>query len=425
MFLFHIKKSRMLPFWVLACCSGLMFSACNKDLEKAVPIPPPTQASSPTIADLLNDPNYSILKAAVVKAGMLPMLADASLRLTVFAPDNAAFAASGISLAVINALPVSSVAGLVGYHIVPQLLPSASIPTSFPNLQYPTMVNPAPSLSAFLRLTTFPSKRGTTSWVNNVPIIAADIAAVNGFMHKVPVVVAPPSADLWSRISTDPNLTYLLATINRADSGVAAGGRLQDALNTSASASAIAANLTIFAPNDAAMKSFLTGALTQAFIANGIPPTQAQLAAASLVGLFGAQIISNPASIPDVPGFPLGIGKMIAAVLTPTLAKGVVVYHILSSQSSPYLPPGIRAFSVNLPATATALKTLLNSAVAVHPGITVQATFGATGVTAISVKGAANPTAANVLINPLPSGTSDQHYVNGVMHVIDQVLLPQ
>jgi len=46
-------------------------------------------------------------------------------------------------------------------------------------------------------------------------------------------------------------------------------------------------------------------------------------------------------------------------------------------------------------------------------------------VGAATVKGLANASASNVIINPLPAGSSDQHYVNGVMHKIDQVLLPQ
>jgi len=33
--------------------------------------------------------------------------------------------------------------------------------------------------------------------------------------------------------------------------------------------------------------------------------------------------------------------------------------------------------------------------------------------------------AAYVLINPLPGATSDQRYINGVLHKVDRVLLPQ
>lgn len=419
----NIKKACTTVLVLVAAVIAL--TACNKELPQAVPIEIPANGATPTIATLLNDPSFSILKAAVTKAGLLGTLDDPTLRFTVFAPDDAAMTASGISLDAIGALPVQTVTAIVMYHVVPQVLSAASIPTEFPNLQYATILNPAPSVSPLLRLTTFPSKRGANAWVNNIPIIAADIVAVNGVVHKVARLVAPPSADLWSRINTDPNLTYLKAAISRADDGVAAGARLQDALNTGVNPAAIASNLTIFAPNDAAMSLFLTGALTQAFIAKGFPPANAQAAAVGLVTNFGSLLLSNPASIPDLPGFPPGIGAQLAAVITPTLAKGIVAYHIVSRQSAPFTPPGVRVFSVNIPTTPTSVNTLLNSAVAAHPGLTVQATFTPVGVSAITVKGAANATASNVLINPLRGGTSDQHYLNGVIHFIDQVLLPQ
>jgi phage tail sheath gpL-like len=108
---------------------------------------------------------------------------------------------------------------------------------------------------------------------------------------------------------------------------------------------------------------------------------------------------------------------LLYPALTAQVVKGLVVYHIL----------GTRAFSVNLPATATSVPTLLNSAIAAHPGVSVTATFTGPFVTGATVKGLGNPTASTILINPTPApgGTSDQHYLNGVLHKINQVLRPQ
>jgi len=54
---------------------------------------------------------------------------------------------------------------------------------------------------------------------------------------------------------------------------------------------------------------------------------------------------------------------------------------------------------------------------------------GPTTITSATVKGvgAANTTASNIAINPTPdpNGTSDQHFINGTLHKIDQVLFPQ
>lgn len=397
------------------------FSACNNKLElDAVPNTSAAQATSPTLASLLDAPNYSILKAAVARAstvtGTTPisaLLASPTLRFTVFAPDDAAFAASGISsAAVINALPASTVYSIVSYHILPQVVRSGTISSAFPNFEYPSTLNPAPSVSALLRLSTFPSVRTTGAWVNNIPITGVNTEAVNGVLHKVAAVLAPPSTYLADRINTDAELTFLKAAIQRADSGVAAGSRLQDALAN------IGANLTVFAPTDNAFKTFLTGAITQYLMSQGMPLAVASANASALVAGYGSTILSNPGSIPVY-------GPALAGVVTPTLAKGIVVYHILSKQSGTYAPPGVRAFTVNFPTTPTAVKTLLNSAVAAHPGLIVSATFTGPFVTAATVKGAANASAANVIITPPPASTSDLHHLNGVVHKIDQVLLPQ
>ncbi len=41
-----------------------------------------------------------------------------------------------------------------------------------------------------------------------------------------------------------------------------------------------------------------------------------------------------------------------------------------------------------------------------------------------TVKGLFNPTAANIIINPLPGGSSRQRYTNGLLYQINQVLSP-
>lgn len=375
---------------------GMVLISCNKDVPAPVPITfqKPTGTSIGTIIN--TDPNYSFLKTALTRAGLMTALLDSSRSLTLFAPDNAAFIASGIpSEAVVNALPLTDLVPLLQYHLVSQKLTSTQIPATFPNLQWPTFLNPAPTVSALLRLNTYPST-SNGAWVNNIPIKQANTEASNGVIHTVAALVAPPSRFLWNRIDTDPDLTYLKAAIKRADSGFAPINlsSLEYTLNT------IGPNLTVFAPTNAAFQAIITGLAYQTLVAQGIPPANALPIAQQLAST--PDVFSNPALFP---------------VLTPTTVKGIVVYHLLTS----------RAFSNNMPVTATAYPTALNGAIATHPGVTIQATFGVPFVTAITVKGVANATAANVLVNPArePNGTSDQHYVNGVLHKIDQVLLPQ
>lgn len=393
------------PFLVLTGALSLLAS-CNKELPEAEPIKSPA-VTGPSITTLLNDPNFSILKAAVAKAapaassGLTPLsvlFSDTTAVFTFFAPTNSAFQNSGISSAAISVLSAGKLDTLLRYHLVGgQKITSSVIPTTFPNLQLPTslvLAPPSATLPPGLRMSIFPSKRGSTLWANNIPVTEADLMASNGVIHKVALVVAPPSQVLWARIATDPELSYLKAAIQRADEGADAASKLEAGLSNPA------ANLTVFAPTDDAFKALLTAQIAQALMAQGMDQATATATAAALAS--SPSVFTRPET---------------ASVLTPQTVRGLVAYHIL----------GNRAFSVNLPTTPTAVPTLLNSAIPTHPGVTIQATFGATGVTSATVKGVANATASNVLINPTPApnGTSDQHYINGVIHKIDQVLRPQ
>lgn len=380
--------------------------SCNKELPEAEPIKTPAPTGS-SINTLLDDPEFSVLKAAVAKAtpvsssGQTPLSAlfsDNTAVFTFFAPDNAALERAGITSTTLPFLSAGLLDTVLRYHLVGgQKITSSVIPDAFPNLQLPTslvLAPPSATLPPGLRMSIFPSKRGSALWVNNIPITQADIQASNGVIHKIAFPVIPPSQFLWNRIEADPELSYLEAAIKRADEGAEPASSLEAALKNPA------ANLTIFAPTDAAMKALLTAQITQALMAQGMDQATAAATAAVLVEQAGPSIFSDP---------------RFAEVLSPQKVKGLVVYHIL----------GNRAFTVNIPSDATAVKTLLNSGVPTHPGVIIEADFGAAGVTSATVKGAANASASNVLINPAPDGTSDQHYINGVIHKIDQVLRPQ
>lgn len=399
---FKIHKLLSYVVMVAAALSFTMVS-CNRDLPVAEPIVTPTPTGQ-SIADILNDPNYSFLKAAVTRANLTALLSDRTGVFTFFAPDDAAFQASGFpSIAAINAQRPGFLDTIIRYHLIGgQEYTSANISTAFPNMYLQSMFvlqAPSASLPPGLRMPIFPSKRATNLWVNNIPIIQADVDAANGVVHKVARIVAPPQRFLWNRIDTDPDLTYLKAAVLRADSGMTTG-TLQSALQNPA------ANLTVFAPTNAAFQALLNAMITQALIAQGMDPATAAATAATLSS--SPNVFTNPA---------------VAPFLTPTTVRGIIAYHIL----------GVRAFSVNLPTTPTAVPTLLNGSIAAHPGVTLTATFGLAGVTAATVKGVANATASNIAINPTPdnpasaaqTGSSDQHFVNGVLHKIDQVLRPQ
>ncbi len=415
--------------------------SCNKDVEQfaePVVVPPTGLALGETLAASAPD---ALFYKTLVKANKVALLNDKTKTFTVLSPDNnavktflTAYAASlGVTIPpgapdavfegiISNILRSGQADTFVSYHILPQALPTAKIPTTFPNLAYTTIFNPAPALSPFARFDAYVSKRGTTAWENNIPIIAPDIMAANGVIHRLAAVSVPPATLLLQRIAADTGLTYMMAAIIRADSGltVSTPGSLQYYLGSPDIA--LGANFTVFAPTNQAFRNTLyvaaypvvrgqlyQGAYTQA-IALGLSPAMAQAAATAYADANAPAIttalISNPNIFQNPALFPY---------LTAQQLKGILFNHILA----------VRAFSVNLPATATALPTLLNSAIPANPGITAAVSFAGPVISAGTIKGYGNPTAANMLINALPGGSSDQHFVNGVLHKIDQVLLPQ
>jgi uncharacterized surface protein with fasciclin (FAS1) repeats len=254
------------------------------------------------------------------------------------------------------------VRSIISYHLTPGYLPAEQIPTTFPNLQYATFLNPAPQLSPLLRLTIFPSRRDNGAWVNNIPIIEPNINASNGVLHRVAALVAPPSKSIYEIVTADTSLTFLVAALNRADSGrtTIAEGSLTEAVKS------IGANLTLFAPVNEAFR--------QMFAAMNLPQSEA---------VFG--------------GLPVN------------LVRGLVAYHLLNS----------RAFSVNMPTASTLIPTLLNSGIPTHPGVNIVVAFTGPFVTSFQVAGVANGGASATVI------AQDLHATNGVIHKVDMVLLPQ
>lgn len=361
-------------FIALFLIAGFGLTSCNKD----VPAPSAIITLNPTgntIGDIVNtDANFSYLKAAVTRAGLLAALQNRDARFTVFAPDNAAFnrlfAALGLpqAEATVGALPLATLAGILQYHVVPgQVISSTMIPETFPNAAMPTLIQ-ASTASPFTRLVNYPSRRGSAAFVDNIPVAQADINAANGIIHRMAGVIVPPntSATVLSTLAADPNFTYLVAAVTRADGGLPASSRFSTLLNTASPY----ANFTLFAPDNAAFNRL--------FAALGLPQNIATIQALPVNTLIGI----------------VAYHVMIRGVLNPTTAPA---------------PDLIRVFSTNLPATATTTPTFLNMINPAAPRLTVS-TAG--------VKGAVNPTTASFI-------RTDIHVLNGVIHSVNQVLLPQ
>jgi len=431
----YIAKRIKIHFLLAIGAMMFILSSCNKGLEQfpaAAVVTPAGLALGENIATIADDSLYYHL---IVRGNMLTTINTKSNIFTMFVPNNAAMrqfvtAASGGAIpagspdatyakfldstlvvaagppVVLTGISRASAAGIVNYNMISQSIKMSSVPNTFPNWFYPSNVNPSGTppgtpntagYSPFARLTTHPSTRNG-NWVNNIPLVAVDNVVANGVIHTAAAVPVPPSVPLWSRIAADADMDYFEAAVLRADSGVltTSSASLQWVLTN------FGPNVNVFVPTDAAFEAVLTGQITLYLISLGVPPATAAAQAAGLIALYGPTIFAQP---------------LVASVLTPTTVKGIVVYHMM----------GARAFLNNFPTTATSYPTLLNGGIPAHPGVVLTATFTAGQVSAATVKGAANATASAILINPTPNpgGTSDQHFINGTLHKINQVLLPQ
>jgi uncharacterized surface protein with fasciclin (FAS1) repeats len=311
----HLAKQ-----FLFAMLIGLTAVSCKKDNNT------PTPSTSTTItAQVSAGTNFTLLKSAVVKAGLAATL-DGTGPFTVFAPTDDAFIASGITATVIGMLSSDKLKAILLYHTLSSKVMAADVPAG-PNAKVVTVGGDS----------IFVTKNVSGVFVNGINVTKADIAASNGVIHTISRVLLPPVGNIVQVASADTTFSLLVAAVLRASTGstnvagILSGGGI----------------FTVFAPTN------------NAFRAAGFADTAAVNAA-------------NP--------------NTLASILT---------YHVI---------PG-RVFSSDLVNGAKA--TTANG------GMVTIALSGSVA----TVKGNANTSAAGII------GTNVMA-TNGVVHVIDQVLLP-
>lgn len=191
---------------------------------------PPTN----TVVDvIINSPNHTTLENAVVAAGLADDLSVPGT-FTVFAPTDAAFAA--LPTGALDALledPTGTLAKVLLYHVVGV----QAFSTDLTNDQ---------------QIATLNGKNITVSitdgnvFINNAKVTIADIEADNGVVHVVDAVLMPPPNTVVDVIVNSPDH-------NTLESAVVAAG-LVDELSA-------AGPFTVFAPTDAAFAALPEGVL--------------------------------------------------------------------------------------------------------------------------------------------------------------------
>lgn len=241
-----MKIKKQSTQWFIALLMGTIlstgFTACNKDDD-------PAPAASNTITDkVVADANLTLLEQAVIRAGLNTTLSGTG-PYTVFAPDDAAFAASGINTAAINSLSPAQLSSLLLYHTLGAKVLAADVPVG-PNAKVVT----AGGDSVFV------TRNASGVYVNGIKVTVADIGADNGVIHKVGRVLNPPVGNIVET-AVASGLDSLVKAVTRATSAPGGDPTLAGTLST--------AKLTVFAPTNQAFTNLL-GALSLTDI-NQIP----------------------------------------------------------------------------------------------------------------------------------------------------------
>src|SRR5688572_7017169 len=209
----------------------LLFS-CEKD-EDDVP-------ASNSITDVVvSGADFTTLETAVLKANLQATLSGTG-PFTVFAPDDAAFAASGITPAILNTLTSAQVESILLYHTIGAEINAADVPAG-PNAKVVT----ASGDSVFV------TRNASGVYVNGVKVTTADVAADNGVIHGIGRVLMPPVGNIVET-AVASGLDSLVKAVTRATTAPGGDPTLANTLSS--------AKLTVFAPTNAAFTQLL-GAL--------------------------------------------------------------------------------------------------------------------------------------------------------------------
>ena len=206
----------------------VIFSSCNKDDDDI-----------PTISGLLSDRSlFTTLNSAVIKGGLVAKL-NGTEQLTLLAPTNDAFAAAGITSAVLESLSSNDVANILYYHVIPSKILAADMPAG-PNAKVLT----------FNGDSVFVTRNTNGVFVNGIKVAEADIIASNGVVHTLSTGVLMPAPGNILATAAANGLDSLVKAINFV--ATAPGG---DPTTTTTIADTL---LTVFAPTNAAFTALLT-----------------------------------------------------------------------------------------------------------------------------------------------------------------------
>ncbi|HEX7366254.1 MAG TPA: fasciclin domain-containing protein [Pelobium sp.] len=298
---------------------GLVFTSavltsCKKDDDAPI-------VSAKTITQVVvDDPNFSFLEAAVVKADLAATLSGTG-PFTVFAPTNDAFKAAGFANeAAVSAASKETLQAILKYHVLGNNTTSAAIPTAT-NTEVATL-NGA---------NVYVTKNDKGVFVNGATVTKADVKASNGTIHVINKVLMPATGNIVAAAQGNANLSFLVAAVVKANLGTTLSGTGPFTVFAPTNAAFIAAGFPDVAAVSAASADVLTPILTYHVISGRVFSTDLS------EGLMPTTVNGGKLSISLTGGAKVkGAGNSTAANITATdivTTNGVV--HVIDQVLKP------------------------------------------------------------------------------------------
>jgi uncharacterized surface protein with fasciclin (FAS1) repeats len=207
---------------------------------------PPTEEETATFDDdivetAIEAGSFETLLAALEAAGLVEALQDVG-PYTVFAPTDAAFnALPGGTLETLLADPMGNLSQILLYHVVPGKVMAADLSDG---LEVETLQGDRVTVSI----------EGDIVMINDAAIVSTDIEAANGVIHVIDAVILPPSLEDANMIGNDLIATAIEAgSFDTLVAAIEAAG-LDEALQD-------VGPYTVLAPTDAAFAALPEGTL--------------------------------------------------------------------------------------------------------------------------------------------------------------------
>ena len=401
---------------------------------------PSTADSGPTgagsIVDVASaDGRFATLLAAATRAGLADDLAGPG-PFTVFAPTDAAFEALGVDLATLSD---AQLAEILSYHVVSGEVRSSAIPARADSIN---------------ELTLFFDTEGGVS-VNDADVIAADVDADNGVIHVINGVLLPPdivdaagyagltqlaaaatSAGLVDELQGTGPFTVLAPTDAAFEAlpAVPAGDALAQVLlyhvlSGEVASSAIPARADSLATNEWGNGLTLLFSTTGGVRVNGVDVVVADVRTTNGIVHVIDEVLLPP-NVIDMAGI-AGLTGLAGAIGAAAPISGSTTVASALQGSGPFtvFAPTNEAFTAASSVIATLSAEQIRDVLLFHV-VGGSAPVLSTGLAAGAVPTLLSGQAVDVAVSPRPTVEGrgivavDIHVTNGVIHLIDGVMVP-